>query len=175
MTKNQKQIISFGGFLLLFLMLTKKAGSTGLNNILNTAKKFIQGNEGFLPYPVWDYKQWSWGYGTKVPGSTNDKNKNPGGTITKEKAANEAARIMIDHYNYLSKLIYRNLNANQWAALLSFSFNLGIYNADNLVKNINDNNDTALFGQWIQYVNAGGVPNEGLVKRRQREINLWKQ
>ena len=180
MTKNQKQILTFGGIILLFLLFTKKTAAAGFSSIITAAKNFIHQNEGFSSKPIWDYKQWSWGYGTRVPGSIDDKNKNPGGTITRDQAANEAAKVMAEHYQYLSKLITRPLTANQWAALLSFSYNLGKYNADNLIAmapvvgNINSGNDQALFSQWIQYINAGGQPLDSLKKRREREIALWR-
>lgn len=134
-------------------------------------KIFLPSVEGFSAYPVWDYKQWSWGYGTAAG---FDQNKKPAGTITKERAWQDSLKLINQHYNYLKPLIKVPLNANQWAALLSFSYNLGSGNADNLVANINSGNEAALFTQWRKYVKAGGVRNQGLVNRREKEIALWK-
>ena len=46
--------------------------------------------EGFLQFPKWDFKQWSWGYGSRVPGSVDDPAINPGGQITRAAAMIEA-------------------------------------------------------------------------------------
>lgn len=140
---------------------------------IEVLEKFLIEHESFSPKPVWDVKQWSWGYGSRVPGSVNDKNIYPGGTITKQQAAKEAAKFYQAHYKYLSPLIKVPLNANQWAALLSFSYNTGTGNADNLVPNINSRNNEALKTQWMKYVYAGGQKLDGLVTRRKRELALY--
>jgi len=143
---------------------------TAYSNIL---KNFLPAWEWFSAIPYWDYKQWSWGYGTRVPGSVADKNINPGGTITRAKAMTDALNHIQGDYNYLKPLIFRNLTGNQWAALLSFSYNLGPGNADNLVNNINTGDLAALETQWKLYINAGGVPNDTLIRRRAAEWNLY--
>jgi lysozyme len=136
-------------------------------------QKFLPTWEGFLPNPKWDFHQWSWGYGTRVPGSIDNPAINPGGTITRAQAMLFLlARIETD-YTDLRKLISVPLSANQWAALLSFSYNLGVGNADNLVNNINSRNYAALETQWKQYINAGGVPQDDLIARRAAEWALW--
>jgi GH24 family phage-related lysozyme (muramidase) len=61
----------------------------------------------------------------------------------------------------------------QWAALLSFSYNEGIGRAYNLLDNINSGDDNALAAQMRKYIYAGGVVNDNLVERREKEINLW--
>ena len=136
-------------------------------------KTFLPSVEGFSATPYWDYKQWSWGYGTKVPNSVNDPTNNPGGTITESEAFAEAWRHLQTDYLYLKNLIYVPLSANRWAALLSFSYNLGPANADNLVININSHNDAALQSQWMAYVYAGGVVLPALIDRRAKEWALW--
>jgi len=136
-------------------------------------KTFLPVWEGFSSTPYWDYKQWSWGYGTKVPGSVNDRNINPGGTVTRDQAYNYAIAHIQKDYLYLSGLIKIPMNANQWAALLSFSYNLGPANADNLVNNINTMNMAALQQQWNSYVNAGGVTLQNLINRRAAEWALF--
>jgi len=148
-----------------------------ISGALITYKKILQSFlpkwEGFSATPYWDYKQWSWGYGTKVPGSVPDRSIKPPGSINRAKAFSDALFHVEKDYKYLSALIKVPLNANQWAALLSFSYNLGTGNADNLVKNINERNTAALENQWKQYVNAGGQPLEHLIKRRAAEWAMW--
>lgn len=134
---------------------------------------FLVKVEGFRSSPYWDQKQWSWGYGTKVPGSISNPAIRPAGSITKEKALQDAiAHAEVDK-KYLSRLLTRALNNNQLAALLSFSYNLGSGAADNLLANINSHNDAALFNQMRQYIYAGGQPSQTLADRREMEIDLW--
>lgn len=166
MTREQKKIlwIAVGASLLIILTMGTP--------YLDVLKTFLPSIEGFSPTPIWDYKQWSWGYGT-FAGS--DQNHKPAGTITRGQAMTDLLKVVQDHYNYLSPLITRKLSGNQWAALLSFSYNLGKGNADNLVDNINSGDDAALKTQWMKYVNAGGHVNQGLVTRRGKEIALWQK
>lgn len=152
----------FGG-LTLALILLSKMGRAAYYNITDW---LIPQLEGFLPSPVWDYQQWTWGYGTRAPG--------PGGTITREKALADMRAYIDADYRYLSPLITRTLDANQWAALLSFSYNEGRGNADNLVSNINSGDTAALETQWKKYIYAGGAVNDGLVDRRETEWNIWQ-
>jgi len=129
--------------------------------------------EGFSATPYWDFKQWSWGYGTRVPGSIDDPNVRPSGTISRAQAMIDAIRHAESDRAYLSSLLTRDLNSNQWAALLSFSYNLGRGNADNLIPNLNAGKFAALGEQWNLYVNAGGVPQDYLIDRRAAEWQLF--
>lgn len=126
---------------------------------------FIPSVEGFIPVSKWDYKQYSWGYGTAAPG--------PGLPITREKAFSEMLVHLLRDYEILKKRVTRPLSIGQWAAYLSFSYNEGIGNAYNLLVNINSGNDTALATQWRKYNKAGGVVKSYLVDRREEELNLW--
>lgn len=155
-------LLIIGGILTLILMATQP-----FEPIL---KSFLPSVEGFSAKPIWDFKQWSWGYGTAAG---YDKNNKPLGTITKEQAWIEALKVITKNYNYLKPLIQVNLTGNQWAALLSFAYNLGPGNAKNLVPNINKQDTAALVAQWRRYINAGGIPNQGLKNRREKEIALW--
>lgn len=132
---------------------------------LQVAVDFVAGEEGFSAVPYWDVSRWSWGYGTRAPGSA--------GTITREQAKVEMKKVLKENNDYLRGLISRELTANQWAALASFAYNLGAGNADNLVEHINNFDDKALKSQWMQYIYVAGEPNDALIARRAREIRLW--
>lgn len=134
---------------------------------------FFKTWEGFKSTPYWDYKQWSWGYGTRVPGSSTNPSINPGGSITRVKAMADALQHVQTDYLYLKPMIKMPLNPRQWAALLSFSYNEGSGNADNLVKNINSGDMAALETQWKLYIYAGGEVNDDLIARRNAEWNLF--
>jgi GH24 family phage-related lysozyme (muramidase) len=128
--------------------------------------------ESFSATPYWDVSRWSWGYGTQAPGPT--------GTITRVKAMFDLQAHAQQDYNYLAPRITRALTANQWAALLSFSYNEGPGNASNLVSDINGGDDAALEVHWKKYIfsrdDSGAlVVNSGLVTRRAKEWSLWSK
>lgn len=133
--------------------------------LLNTLASFIPSVEGFSAHPYWDVSRYSWGYGTAAPGAS--------GTITREKAFADMTAHLLSDYRYLKPLITRNLSVKQWAALLSFSYNEGPGNADNLVADINSGDDTALQAHWKKYIYAGGVASSDLIDRRGKEWALW--
>lgn len=162
MKKNEKYLL-YGGLTLLFVLLPKLMGRPAWYTITDW---LIPEFEGFLPSPKWDNRQYTWGYGTRAPG--------PSGTITKSKALSDMRAYLLNDYNYFAPLIARPLSAHQWAAFLSFSYNLGRENADNLLDNINSYNDAALADQWGKYVYSGGARNSDLVSRRGTEWQIWQ-
>lgn len=165
MSKKTTWILLGAGLLLLIL---NNMGPW--KDILST---FLPNWEGFKSTPYWDYKQWSWGYGTKVPGSVANPSVKPAGTITRSKALQDALQHINNDYLYLKPMIKVPLNNKQWAAILSFSYNLGPGNADNLIPNINSGDYAALETQWKEYINAGGEPSDELIDRRNAEWQLF--
>ena len=68
------------------------------------------------------------------------------------------------------------LNQNQYDAVVSFCFNLGVYTfkkstAYKVMKK--DPNSKHISDSWIQYRNAGGNYLRGLLKRRLDELTLY--
>lgn len=133
--------------------------------LINRLAAFIPTVEGFAPVSKWDFKQYSWGYGTAAPG--------PGLPITREQAFAEMLTHLLTDYDFLKPQVTRSLSVNQWTAYLSFSYNEGVGRADNLLVNINSHNDTALATQWRKYIYAGGVVSDDLIERREKELSLW--
>jgi lysozyme len=142
------------------------------SEIENPLVQILKKEEGFIAKPKWDVKQWSWGYGSRVPDSTANPALNPGGVITPDRAMNDLLKEAKYVYDALYPLIKRKLNGNQWAALISFGYNLGVGNAKNLIADINGNS-AGLEAHWKQYVHSGGKVNPDLVKRRDHEWTLW--
>lgn len=70
------------------------------------------------------------------------------------------------------------LNENQWAALVSWTFNEGCGAAETstLVKRLNagDKPETVAAAELPKWVYAGGHELPGLVRRRNAEIELFK-
>lgn len=165
--------------LAVFLFIKRKTIALVVGTYWDVLSDVLMKLESFSSTPYWDFKQWSWGYGSRVPGSVNDKNVNPGGTITKAAAILAALTHVKSDKAVLEKMIKVDLNSNQWAALLSFSYNEGVGNADNLVANVNKQDWPALFTQMRLYnkVTKNGVlvVDTGLVKRREYEIALFQR
>lgn len=157
--KKQHLYILIGAAALAFLLMARAAW-------LTITDWLIPQLEGFSATPYWDNKQYSWGYGTKAPGPT--------GTITRAQALIDARKYLNADRTYFLPMLTRSLNGHQWAAFLSFAYNLGRGNADNLLANINSGNDAALEKQWKLYINANGKPNANLIERRNLEWNIWR-
>ncbi len=96
--------------------------------------------------------------------------------ITQEKA-NEMLKVIADSFALkVAKIVPSGLTQNQFNALVSFAFNLGVQALTNstllrLVKiNPNDANIAKQFLRWNQ---AGGKVVDGLTKRRIKESALY--
>lgn len=166
MKQHIKVLLIFGIIGLIYIIINM--------NWQSTLTSFLRKWEGFRAYPYWDFKQWSHGYGTRVKGSSDNKAIPPPNIpINRQDAAKEMINFVTNDYNTLNPLINKQLTPNQWAALLSFSYNLGAGNAKKIIPYINNNDDFALKSKWVQYNNAGGKPNEYLTDRRQAEVKLY--
>ncbi len=164
MKQEDKVLLIGAGLVFLFVLFPNIImGQSGV--IMDIAGQFIISEEGFMPVSRWDNKQYSWGYGTRAPGN--------GLPISEAQARQELQAYMQNDYTALKPLLTVELNPNQWAAWLSFSYNLGRGNADNLVNNINAGDWDALRSQWMQYTNANGVYSASLAARRERELDLF--
>lgn len=130
------------------------------------------------PDPGTGGEPWTIGYGnTRYPDGTKIK---PGDVITQQKA-NE---MLADEVNTIVKFLavkvphWFTLNLNQQSALISFSFNVGMYwynsvgfrTLSNVIYSRLWNNvpETLLL-----YVNPGTTVTAGLRRRRVAEGNLW--
>lgn len=75
----------------------------------------------------------------------------------------------------VSKLVTLPITPNQFAAMVSFAFNLGLdkLKASTLLRCFNKHNAAAAADEFLKWCHAGGVVVEGLVKRRQAERTLF--
>lgn len=162
------------------------------HSISDAGLELIKSFEGFSAYPVWDYQQYSYGYGSYVDSSTvyEDPNSPTGFSTTlypdgiPEREAAELLRDMIEDFNVnLNKFLETNkieLNQNQFDALASFGYNLGkyIWSGDYTIlrmlkagEHITD--PEAFIAAYCQWCHAGGQFLQGLYDRRQREMNIF--
>ncbi|WVT73993.1 lysozyme [Sinorhizobium chiapasense] len=99
-------------------------------------------------------------------------------TITAAEAETLLRADLVRFEKAVEKLVTIRLTDNQYAALVSFAFNLGEGNLakSTLLKRINTGASRALIAQsWMQWVNAGGKRLQGLVNRRAAEMALYKK
>lgn len=77
--------------------------------------------------------------------------------------------------NAINRLVKVPLNQNQFDALASFIFNIGIgaFEKSTLLRILNTGNYNAAADQFGRWTRGGGVVLEGLVKRRKEEKNLF--
>lgn len=78
----------------------------------------------------------------------------------------------------VDRLVKVKLTENQRGALVSWTYNLGegALAKSTMLKYINAGRPVSdIERSWLQWVNAGGKRLNGLVRRRQAEIALWKK
>ncbi len=153
-----------------------KASAASNMKISDAGIEMIKSFEGFLEYAIWDYGQWSIGYGTGVP-----EGSYPNGISRDE--AEVLLRQYLDYFETcLNKFIVDynvSLNQNQFDALISFIYNLGpsvLYYDNMTLRDMivsGDYTDQELIDEFKTWSHAGGVQLSGLVKRREAEALLF--
>ena len=138
--------------------------------------QFIKDHEGFIPKPVWDYQQYSVGYGSHC-----GPDDYPDG-ITEKEADILLRKMLRDEFeprvDALERKSGRTFSRQEYDALVSFSYNVGVswmnggYNIYRYVTtgNYSEMELVNCFGSWI---NAGGESVDGLARRRIDEVNLY--
>ena len=96
--------------------------------------------------------------------------------ITKE-YADEIFKYVVDNFAFkVSKLIKSKVTQNQFNALVSFAYNVGIGNLEKstLLKLVNINpNDAMIAKQFLRWNKAKGKELKGLTNRRIKESALY--
>ena len=96
-------------------------------------------------------------------------------TITEPRAIDLLHRDLNDSETAVMQQITVPLNDNQFAALVSFTFNCGAgaLNKSTLRKKLNAGEYSAVPAELMKWVRGGGKVLSGLVKRRTAEAELW--
>lgn len=134
--------------------------------------------EGFSVKPYWDYKQWTVGYGTKVPdGKLTEYNTNG---ISVEEANTLLHAMLSDMSVDLNSFIDKfglTMTQQQFDALLSLTFNCGTgwmgevsTFRTSVIEGWTGNDFVFAIGQWST---AGGVTLPALIRRRLAEANMY--
>ena len=179
MASNKKVLATLVITTIVLYMLRKRI-ATALNNTpfaLVSDKLFnvISSLEGFIAIPVWDYMQYSVGYGSGY----NWDQKRPvikTDIIDKETAKKWLLLEAQDKYDFVMGKIRVPVTNNQLLAMASFTYNLGedAFAKSTLLKLLNEGqNKDIVAKQFDRWVYAGGKVNNGLVKRRNAEKQLF--
>ena len=96
--------------------------------------------------------------------------------ITKE-FAYEMFKTIADRFALrVDRLVTVNVTQNQFNALVSFAYNVGMANfqKSTLLRKVNANpNDVTIRAEFNKWVKAGGVRLNGLVNRRKDEADIY--
>ena len=98
-----------------------------------------------------------------------------GQTITKQEADDILRADLSKVEDEVEKLVKVPLNDNQFAAIVSFTFNCGggALAGSSLLRRLNAGNYASVPDSLMSWVNSNGRRQEGLVSRRQREGLLF--
>lgn len=116
---------------------------------------------------------WTIGWGTTV--YPNGQKVKKGDRITLEQAKQYKAHDLAKFEKAANDAVKVPLNQNQFNALVSLAYNIGVsaFTNSTLVKRLNDGNYKAAADQFLAWVNAGGKRMQGLVNRRNKERELF--
>lgn len=117
---------------------------------------------------------WTIGYGSTF--YENGARVKQGDKINQERAES-LLLITISKFSLeVSKLIKSPVNDKQRSALISFAFNLGsrTLSKSDLLKLVNLNpNHLRIAAEFNRFINSGGKPSNGLIRRRKAESQLY--
>lgn len=140
----------------------------------------LKQHEGFVQYPVWDYAQYTVGFGTRCPDDMLDYyNKNG---ITEQEAEALLRNFLDEFEREINEKIIKEhglqLTQNQFDALVSFSYNCGTrwaYSPDGVFYQaiINGATGNDLIRAFALWCSAGGEVLTYLLNRRLSEANMY--
>jgi lysozyme len=116
----------------------------------------------------------SWGL-TFYPDGTKVKE---GDVITQQQAEDYFNAIVDDFAKKVDALIKSNVTDNNFSALVSFAYNVGMGNfqRSTLLRKVNANpKDKTIPAEMKKWVRANGEVLKGLVRRREAEAKLYEQ
>lgn len=112
---------------------------------------------------------WTIGWG-------HTKGVKPGMKITQLKADQLLGQDLGAYIEAVDDSVKVPLNQNQFDALVSFCFNVGVnaFKTSTLLRVLNQGNYSEAANQFMRWTNAGGRKVQGLVNRRKAEKELFK-
>jgi len=111
---------------------------------------------------------WTIGWGNTGPEVTE-------GTVWTRSYAEKKLREMVErHERAVEEVVHVPLTQNQFDALVSLSYNMGIHKAKTLINHVNKENWDAAAKAFLLYNKAGGRVVNGLTRRRQAEKRMFE-
>jgi len=98
-----------------------------------------------------------------------------GMTITEAEAEQMLKDDLVSYVTAVDRVVTRNVNQNQFDALVSFTYNVGIsaFTNSTLLKRVNAYQDDDVRYQFSRWNKSGGVVYAGLTRRRAEEADLY--
>ena len=119
---------------------------------------------------------WTIGYGNTF---YEDGTKVKEGDVITQERADELFDIIINDFARMTDaLVKSEVTENNFAALVSFTFNVGTGNLkkSTLLKKVNANHkDPSIKAEFMKWTRANNVVLKGLVRRREAEAKLYEQ
>lgn len=142
-----------------------------------TGIKMIAEFEGFKSKPYLDVVGIpTIGHGFTFYPKTKKKVTLKDSPITLEESYNILSEMLVQFENGVKKAVKVPINQNQFDALVSFSYNVGIgaFSNSTLLKKLNKNpNDKSIEKEFLRWNKAGGRVFKGLTNRRIKEAKLY--
>lgn len=111
---------------------------------------------------------WTIGWGNTGPEVTE-------GTVwTRDYAKRKLREMVARHERAVENVVRVPLTQNQFDALVSLSYNMGIGKAKTLIRHVNNEDWDAAARAFLMYNKAGGRVVRGLTRRRQAEKRLFE-
>ena len=138
-------------------------------------KQFIKSKEGLkLNAYLCPANKWTIGYGNTFYENGIAVKKED--RITKERAEQLFFNILIQFSKKVKTIVKSKINDNQFSALVSFAYNVGIGNLQKstLLKLVNENpNNPLIRNEFMRWNKAGGKVLRGLTNRRKFESDIY--
>lgn len=117
------------------------------------------------------------GYGYLISKGEWDKYK---GGITKEQADQLFNKTIQEYVNGVNKRITATLTQNQFDALVILCYNIGVtqFDSSSVAKMVNreaGSNYKTLDAAWLAFNKTQGKVSQGLINRRQAELNIYNK
>jgi lysozyme len=119
-------------------------------------------------------KVWTIGWGNTY---YQDKRPAKQGDVITQAQANELFEMVMNEFAIVvRKALTKEINENQFSALVCFAYNVGIGNLkkSTLLRKVNINpNDESIADEFAKWNKAGGKVLNGLTRRRLAEADLY--
>lgn len=131
--------------------------------------EIIKSEEGFVPHAYYCPA------GVLTIGYGFTKGVKLGQTISREEAERRLIQELEEYEEGVSEVIKVGISENQFSALVSFTFNIGVtaFAGSTLARMINQGKITEAADQFDRWIRGGGRILSGLIQRRNREKTLY--